>query len=153
MIGPALLGVLVVGWGVVCGGILYEHLAVVPVWARRPPTSLTMWRGEHRIRSERFWITIHPLLVALLVAALVVGWADPDMRTGLWITLIGYGVVLVITNAWFVPELMRLVKSEDGAFGEAEWRRRARRWEVLSLARGVLMFALAFPLVQALLTA
>jgi hypothetical protein len=55
-------------------------------------------------------------------------------------------MVLVTTNAWFLPELTRLVKAPDGTFDEPEWRRRARRWEVL-------MLALAFPLVQALLTA
>jgi hypothetical protein len=144
-----LLGVVAIGWGVVCGGILYEHLALVPVWARRPPASLTMWRGEHRVRSERFWLSVHPVLVVLLVAALVVGWTDVELRTWLWITLGGYGLVLVITNAWFVPELMRLVRAPDGTFGESEWRHRSRRWEVSSIVRGVLMVALAFPLVQA----
>lgn len=152
MIGSTLLAVLVVGWGMVCGGIAYEHVAVVPVWARCPPASLTMWRGDHRLRSERFWLGMHPLLILLLVAALVVGWNDAELRTWLWIAFAGYAVVLVTTTAWFLPELMRLVKAPDGTFDEPEWRRRARRWEALSVLRGVLMLALAFPLVQALLT-
>lgn len=151
VIGSTLLGVLAIGWGVVCGGILYEHLAVVPVWARCPPTSLTMLRGEHRLRAERFWISVHPVVVLLLIAALIAEWGDVELRTWVLIALISYAVILVITNTWFVPEVMRLVRAPDGTFEEREWRRRARRWEVLSIARAVLMFALGFPLVQALL--
>src|SRR5690606_37507170 len=36
------------GWGVLCGAMIYEHVAVIPQWARRPPESLTMWTGDHR---------------------------------------------------------------------------------------------------------
>ncbi|WP_232665033.1 hypothetical protein [Pseudonocardia sp. TRM90224] len=144
------LGILVMGWGVVCGGILYEHVAVVPVWARRPPESLTMFRGEHRLRSERFWMTVHPLLLVLFVVALVVGWGDADVRTLVWVALGGYAAVLLVTNLWFLPELMKLVRAPDGTFQAGEWRRCSVRWERASIARGVLMVGLTVPLVAAL---
>jgi len=92
-----LVQVAAIGWGVLCGGIIYEHLAVVPQWAARPPESLAMWTGPHRLKAERFWMGIHPILVALLVAALATGWRDADRRLALSVVLGGYVAALALT--------------------------------------------------------
>lgn len=134
------------GWGVLCGAMIYEHIAVIPQWARRPPESLTMWTGEHRLRAERFWMAIHPVMLLLLGAALAAGWSDGDRRQALYLVLGGYAVVLGTTAVWYVPELMRLIRDPAAPIPADEWRRRARRWEVLSLLRGGLLLVLAWPL-------
>jgi len=138
------------GWGVLCGAMLYEHVAVVPQWARRPPESLTMWTGEHRLKAERFWMSIHPILLALLVVALVTAWDDAAQRERLLIVVGGYALVLVTTGAWYVPELMKLIRDPAAPITPERWRARARRWELLSLARGALILVLAWPLLGAL---
>ena len=136
-----------IGWGVMCGAMIYEHVAVIPQWARRPPESLAMWTGEHRLRAERFWMSIHPLLLVLLGVALGTGWADGTRRDGLFVVLGGYAVVIAATAAWFVPELMRLTRDPSAPIPPPEWRQRARRWEVLSLVRGALILGLAWVLI------
>lgn len=140
----------VIAWGLVCGAALYEHVAMVPVWAKAPPRSLTIWHGQHRVRAERLWIPIHPITLALLALALGLSWSLPDVQPRLLIVLSGYVAILVVTNAWFVPELMRVALRPTGAWDAVEWRRRARRWERWSLVRGAVMLGLAWPLVEAL---
>lgn len=136
------------GWGMLCGAMVYEHAAAIPQWARSPPESLTMWSGEYRLRAERFWICIHPVLVTLLVTALVTGWSHVERRESLYWVLGGYLLVLGTTAAWYVPELMRLT-SPDSKIERDQWRVRSRRWELLSLVRGVLLVGLAWPMLQA----
>ena len=143
------LQVAALGWGVMCGAMIYEHVAVIPVWARRPPESLGMWTGPHRIVAERFWMSIHPILLVLLGAALATGWSDADRRTLLFVVLGGYAVVIAATAAWYVPELMRLTRDPSAPIPPDEWRTRARRWELLSLARVALILGLAVPLLRA----
>lgn len=53
-------------WGLICGGFVYEHVAVVPVWTANPPESLAMGQGRHRLAAERFWRTIHPITLLTL---------------------------------------------------------------------------------------
>lgn len=144
-----LLQAAMLGWGVLCGAMIYEHVAVIPVWARRPPESLAMWTGDHRVRAERFWMSIHPVLLVLLGAALAAGWSDGDRRTLLLLTLGGYAIVIAATAIWYVPELLRLTRDPAAPIPPAEWRARARRWEVLSLVRGALVLAGAAPLLRA----
>ncbi|MCC6621445.1 MAG: hypothetical protein IT385_09320 [Deltaproteobacteria bacterium] len=140
----------ILGWGVLCGAMIYEHVAVIPQWARRPPESLTMWTGEHRLRAERFWMSIHPLLVVLLGVTLATGWSDAALREPLLIVAGGYAVVIAATAAWYVPELMKLIRDPTAPIPPQRWRERARRWETLSLARGALILGLAWPLLGAL---
>lgn len=149
MMSTLLLQFAVMGWGVLCGGVVYEHLAVVPQWASQPPASLAMWSGPYRLRADRFWRGIHPIEGLLLATALATGWNDAA-RVSLIVVLAGYLVVLAVTAVWFVPELMRLTQDPGAPIPPDEWRSRARRWERLSIARGVFMVALAVPLLSAL---
>ena len=144
-----LLQLAAVGWGVLCGGVVYEHLAVVPQWASQPPASLAMWSGPFRVKAERFWMGIHPTLILLLAAAVATGW-NGAARNPLIFVLVAYLVVLGVTAAWFVPELMRLTKDPNASIPPNEWRMRARRWERCSIVRGALLVGLAWPLFGAL---
>jgi hypothetical protein len=138
------------GWGVLCGAMIYEHVAVIPQWAKRPPESLTMWTGEHRLRAERFWMTIHPVLLVLLGVALATSWSHDAQRTRVLTVAGGYALVIAATAVWYVPELMKLVRDPAAPIPPDRWRARARRWEVLSLVRGALILGLAWPLFAAL---
>jgi hypothetical protein len=104
-----------------------------------------MWRGEHRLRAERFWMSIHPVLILLLAVTLATGWSDLLA----W-TAGAYALVIATTAIYYVPELMRLTRDPDAPIPPAEWRARARRWELLSLVRGAVIVAAAVPLLEAL---
>jgi hypothetical protein len=136
-------------WGLICGACVYEHVAVIPVWASNPPESLAMWHGRYRLVAERFWMAIHPLTLLALGGALALNWSTPG-RDLLAMVLGAYVVVIIApTAAWYVPELMKLTRDDKADIPPASWRTRAKRWEVLSLVRGALVLALLMPLVRA----
>jgi uncharacterized membrane protein len=134
---------------VVMGGAVYEHAAVVPVWTRAVPASLTMFQGEYGLAAGNFWIPIHPVTIALLVMGLIANWKTPR-RNYIGLTLIGYIGVLVVTSLYFVPELMSLIQSSYSPTVDAELTRRAQRWETLSLVRLGFLFVLAVVLLMGL---
>ncbi len=144
-----LLRLAIIVWGVLCGGVVYEPLAVVPQWTKQPPETLSMWNGPYGLSAKRFWIGIHPLLVLLLAAALGTGWGD-EGRDSMLFVLATYLVVLVVTGVWFVPELIKLTQDSAAAIPPDQWRARARRWERLSIARGLVIVVMAWPLLDAL---
>jgi hypothetical protein len=61
----------------------------------------------------------------------------------------GYVVVLVVTGAWFLPELLALTLDPTSPIPAGEWRARAQRWEVASLMRLAVMYVNAGLLVWA----
>jgi hypothetical protein len=133
----------------VIGGAVYEHLAVVPVWASAVPASLAMFQGEYGLRAQNFWIPIHPVTLVLLAASLVLHWRTPR-RNFILTTLAGYLLILVITFFYFVPELMALTQSAYSTAVDAELTRRAGMWETLSLVRLAFLVVLAVALLRGL---
>jgi hypothetical protein len=134
---------------VVIGGAVYEHLALVPVWASAVPASLSVFQGEYRLTPEKFWMLIHPVTIVLLIAALVASWAS-DRRTLIITTLVGYVLVLGVTFLYFVPELMALTQTPFSETVDAGLTARANRWETLSLVRLGFLFVFAIALLSAL---
>ena len=118
----------------VIGGATYEHLAVVPVWASAVPASLTMFQGEYALAASRFWIPIHPITLVLLLAALLLNWRS-RRRGFILACLAGYGLVLLATFLYFVPELMAITSATYDQVVDPDLTRRARMWESLSLGR------------------
>ena len=130
---------------IVVGGATYEHLAVVPVWAKAVPASLSMFQGEYGLAAQNFWIPIHPVTIVLLVVGLVANWRNA--RRGYIIaTLTGYLAILAITAIYFVPELLAITQSAFSSNVDADLTRRANRWETLSLVRLGVLIVLAIVL-------
>ncbi len=129
----------------VIGGAVYEHLAVVPVWASAVPASLTMFQGEYALAAGRFWIPIHPVTLVLLVAALILNWRT-ERRGHIIATIAGYAAVLAITTVWFVPELMAITQSAYAQTIDPNLTQRAQTWETYSLIRLAFLIILAINL-------
>ena len=130
---------------IVIGGATYEHLALVPVWAKAVPASLSMFQGEYGLAAQNFWIPIHPVTIVLLVVGLVANWRNA--RRGYIIaTLTGYLAILAITAIYFVPELLAITQSAFSSNVDADLTRRANRWETLSLVRLGVLIVLAIVL-------
>lgn len=136
---------------VVIGGAVYEHLALVPVWASAVPTSLTMFQGQYRVTPEKFWMLIHPVTIVLMVAALIANWAS-DRRALIIAPLVGYVLVLGLTWLYFVPELMELTQAAFSETVDAALTARAQSWETWSLVRLGFLFILAITLLSSLAT-
>lgn len=120
---------------IVIGAAVYEHAAIVPVWTRAIPASLSMFQGEYGITPAAFWRAIHPVTLLLFVVALIMNWRS-RRRLPILVTFIGYIVVLAITFIYFVPELLALTASTpySPTINEA-LTARGKNWEFLSLVR------------------
>ena len=127
------------GFAIMIGGAVYEHLNVVPQWTAAPPVSLSMFQGEYGLNPELFWMIIHPVNIILFVTTLIIHWKTKRIKN-VAITLVAYCMILAITAVYFVPELLSITSTAFSSATDDDLTSRAALWEVLSLARlGVLM--------------
>ncbi len=129
-----LLSLAILSYIIVIGGATYEHLAVVPQWTAAPPASLAMFQGTYGLQAQNFWIPIHPVTLLLMSAALIANWRS-ERRKPIALCLAGYVIVLVITFAHFVPELIAITTTPCSEMIDAGLQARAANWETLSLVR------------------
>ena len=134
---------------VVIGAGVYEHAALVPVWASAPPASLAMYQGEYAITPASFWISIHPITMLLLLLSLAFNWKS-ERRNSILTTIIGYAIVLAVTFLYFVPELMSITQSVYSATIDPELTQRAQSWEFWSQVRLASLLLMAFILLLGL---
>ncbi len=136
-------------FSVVIGAAIYEHVAVVPQWAAAPPASLSMFQGEHGLNPAPFWMAIHPVTLLLLLASLFLSWKT-GRRKNILITVSVYVLILVITFIYFVPELLSITGTAFSAEVDSSLTKRARLWEILSLARLAVLIVLSVTLFMGL---
>lgn len=149
MVGTILLILASISFIVVIGGAVYEHVAVVPIWASAVPASLAMLQPPYGLAAAKFWIPIHPITFILLVAALLLNWRTPR-RNFILLALGGYVLVLIATFLFFVPELLAITQSPFSQDIDPVLTQRAQYWETLSLVRLAILFLLAFTLLWGL---
>jgi hypothetical protein len=137
-------------WGTLLGGIAYSHLVYFPVYLSDLPDSAVVVNGPYGLNEGTFWMTIHPLLILSLIAALALNWRVQPRRKLIAISFTAYILVLVVTQLYFLPELFAFRDSPQSNVAPAEWSARAQRWETLSWLRGAVCYAFIVPLLLAL---
>src|SRR5215210_3350670 len=137
-------------WGTLLGGIAYSHIVFFPVYLSALPDSSVVVNGPYGLHEARFWMLIHPLLILSLVISLVLNWRLRARRRLILISFAVYGLVLVISSIYFIPELMAFERSPRSSISPAEWLARGQRWQMLSWVRGATMYAASLPLLLAL---
>ncbi|HEY6186065.1 MAG TPA: hypothetical protein VIW80_00195 [Pyrinomonadaceae bacterium] len=140
----------VILWGTLLGGIAYSHLVYFPAYLSALPDSAVVVNGPYGLHEAVFWITIHPLLILSLIITLVLNWRVPARRKLILITFGLYVLVLIITQIYFIPELIAFQRSPQSSVSPAEWLVRGQRWQRLSWIRGASMYAGILPLLIAL---
>ena len=133
-------------WGILLGGIVYSHVAFIPVYMADLPNSAIVVNGKYGLNEAPFWMTVHPLLILSLIIALASNWKLKARRKLIALSCGIYIVALIATAAYFVPELMAFAKSPESNLPASEWRARGHRWYYLSLVRGVVCFMGFVPL-------
>jgi hypothetical protein len=144
-----LLALAILSYIIVIGGATYEHIAVVPQWTAAPPVSLSMIQGDYGLKQEHFWMSIHPVTLLLMIAALVANWRT-QRRSTIGIVFGGYFLVLVITRIYFVPELLDIMGTPFSTAVDTGLQARAGLWEVLSLVRLAFLIGVALKFLSAL---
>jgi hypothetical protein len=140
----------VILWGTLLGGIVYSHIVYFPVYLSSLPNSAILVNGPYALHDERFWLLIHPLLILSLITTLALNWKLKPRRKLIAITTILYGVAIVATAFYFVPELRAFANSPNLGISPAEWLARGQRWQYFSWLRGSVMFVAMVPLLLAL---
>ncbi len=126
----------------VIGGAIYEHLAVVPQWSAAPPASLSMFQGQYGLKPENFWMLIHPITLILLISSLIISWKTAR-RINVLSCFIGYGIILIITRIYFVPELIDITSTPYSDEVDQSLQQRGQLWESLSLIRLAVLIGLS----------
>ena len=140
----------VIFYGILIGAIAYSHIAFLPAYLSDLPNSAVVVTGKYGVNEAPFWISIHPLLILSLVAALAANWSDKPRRISIAVTCGIYAAVLAVTWIYFVPQLLAFATSPESTLPAAEWRARGHRWLYLSLIRGAFCIAGFMPLLVAL---
>ena len=140
----------IVLWGTLLGGIAYSHLVYFPVYLSALPDSAVVVNGPYGLHEARFWMIIHPLLILSLIVTLVLNWKLKSRRKLILISFVVYVLVLVISSAFFIPELGAFERSPQSGLSPAEWLARGQRWQRLSWIRGAVCYAAFLPLLLAL---
>ncbi len=136
-------------FSIMIGAAVYEHVAVVPQWTAGPPLSLSMFQGKYGLNPTPFWKSIHPVTMVLLIASIALCW-HTDRRSHLLTTAIGYIIVLIITFAYFVPQLIAITGTAYADKVDEVLAVKARLWEKLSLVRLAFLVILAITLFMGL---
>lgn len=140
----------VILWGILLGGIVYSHIAFMPVYLSGLPDSTVLVTGKYAVNEAPFWMTIHPLLVLSLAIALCFNWRSRPRRKLISFSLAIYLSVIAATAVYFVPELLAFAESAGSEVPAAEWQARGALWQNLSLIRGAVCFLGFVPLLIAL---
>jgi hypothetical protein len=137
-------------WGTLLGGIAYSHLVYIPVYLSALPDSAVVVNGPYGLSEVPFWMLIHPLLILSLIIAIVLNWKSRARRKLILISFAIYIVVLVISQIYFIPELIAFQHSPESNLSPAEWLARGERWQRLSWIRGGVCYVAFLPLLVAL---
>lgn len=130
------------GFIMILGAGIYEQLTIHAKWAQAPPRSLYIFQGTDGIDISVFWKLIHPLLLLLFTATLIMNWKTARRR-GILITFLGYALILAATAIYFVPELIKLTGYSYSNSVLPELQHRATVWVQLNIARTAIIFLLA----------
>ena len=93
---------------------------------------------------------IHPLLILSLIVTLVLNWKSKPRRKLILISFAIYIGVIVVSQVYFIPELVAFERSPGSSLSPAEWLSRGQRWQRLSWIRGAVCYAAFVPLLLAL---
>jgi hypothetical protein len=140
----------IVLWGTLLGGITYSHLVYFPVYLSALPASSVVVNGPYGLHEAIFWMTVHPLLILSLIVTLALNWRLKSRRKLILISFAVYVLVLVITQIYFLPELIAFERSPESSLSPSQWLARGQRWQRLSWIRGAVCYAAFVPLLLAL---
>jgi hypothetical protein len=128
------------------GGGAYEFLVVDPFWPRRPDL-IQPQRGG--ISRRRFWIPAHTAFELLLIAALILGWSQPVLRTPLLVALASHATMRIWSAFDFIPKALAFERADPASISEASARRWTRRSRIRFALDLVTCAALLWTLVAA----
>ena len=110
------------------GGGLYEHIVLMPLWSKSPPSSFSVIQPATGVPLQRFWIPVHILITLAFIASLVLAWGDRPVRQLLLIALGSYIIMRAWSAVYFIPRMLAFQKVPLDSPPSDELSRRVARW-------------------------
>jgi hypothetical protein len=138
----------VVGWGIGLGGKLFDLIIVAGAWSAAPPASFSLlpYGPRFPLNPGDFFQPLSALMVVWVLGALISGWKTRfEYRVWLWLPVIGFLVIWILTPTVFWPMIRELYGTATGRImrNDAEAILLARPWIIWDWAR-VVMIAVGF---------
>jgi hypothetical protein len=138
----------VIGWGIGLGGKLFDLIIVAGAWSAAPPASFSLLPYGPRFPLDPgdFFQPLSALMVVGVLGALISGWKTRfEYRVWLWLPVIGFLVIWILTPTVFWPMIRELYGTATGRIirSDAEAILLARRWIIWDWAR-VVMIAVGY---------
>ncbi len=138
----------VIGWGIGLGAKLFDLLVVAGAWGAAPPNSLALmpYGPRYPMNPGDFFRPLSALMVVGILGALIGGWkARLDYRIWLWLPVIAFLMIWILTPTVFWPMIRELYGAGSGRVvrSEAELILLVRRWMIWDWLR-VAMIAVGF---------
>jgi hypothetical protein len=135
-----LLWLFVINLGIALGAGLYEGRVAVPRWIESSPDGALHWNAEAARRDNtglRFWVFVTTVPLTLLTLAnLIAAWRAAGPARGWWLGAVAAAVAdRVITFAYFIPTMVRLMRAPDSPASAAT----AVQWAQLNHLRHVIL--------------
>ncbi len=129
--GEVLLYLAIFSLGVIMGAEVYQRISLIPEWGGHLPESLIRYfQGTTAAASiGRFWEMCLPPTALLVIAAVVVNWADRSRRKWVGIAGLLFLTAMVWTVVWFVPRgVIPLMVRAGNGMTPAEITELAQAW-------------------------
>ena len=92
------------------GGGLYEHIVLVPLWSKSPPSSFAIIQPNTGVPLQNFWMPVHAAITIFIVSSLILAWKERKIRRLLLIGLASYIVMRVWSGIFFIREMLGFQK-------------------------------------------
>jgi len=139
--------------GVINGAGVYQRISLIPDWAGDLPDSLIkFFKGTTAAPDiSRFWESVVPILLLLVIATLIFNLADRPRRKWIGIAAALFFSALIATLLYFVPSgVIPLMKNAGAGLSSDEITRMARQWVFWDWFRLAAMAGCFFALLKAL---
>jgi hypothetical protein len=101
------------------GGGLFEHIVLIPLWSKSPPSSFAIIQPGTGVPLQNFWIPVHAAITVFLILSLIFAWRERKVRRLLLIGLASYIVMRAWSGLFFIRE--------SWSFRKCRWIRSFRR--------------------------
>lgn len=148
------LWVAIFGWGIGLGAKLFDLIVVAGAWSASPPASFALlpYGKQYPIDPGDFFIPLSALIAIGSVGALISGRKVRALRPWLWLGVILFLIIWVLTPTVFWPMIGQLYYTATGRITATteESVQLARRWLIWDWIRVALIAGGFFSSVRAL---
>jgi hypothetical protein len=110
------------------GGGLYEHVVLVPLWSKSPPSSFSIIQAGTGVPLQNFWIPVHTAITIFMILSLVLTWKKRKIRRLVLIGLASYIVMRAWSGIFFIREMLAFQKIPLDSSPTPELSARVSSW-------------------------